>query len=245
VVKPGDLITVKVLRVEEDQKRIALGLKQLMADPWDGADDTYEVGQMLQGTVTRLADFGAFIELEPGIEGLAHVSTFPPRAKRDAWKEQTQPGKQVAVEILSFDPAKKRIGVAVVDPESVKDRETRRDAIRAGVVITGKVERHESYGVFLFLAPGRTGLMPNAETGVDRGTDMRKAFPLGSEVEVMIVEVDPDSQRIRLSKKALHEAAERKEATDYAQREAAGQEGGGFGSLADQLRAAMKKPKGD
>jgi small subunit ribosomal protein S1 len=231
-----------VLRVDDEQRKISLGLKQLLADPWDDAEDTYEVGQMLKGTVSRVADFGAFIELEPGIEALAHVSTFPPRGKRDAWKEQVRPGQGVAVEILSFDKDKKRIGVAVVDAETVKDRDSRRDAIHAGARLVGKVERHEDYGVFVFLAPGRTGLMPNAETGYERGTDLRKVFPLGSDVEVMVLEVDPASQRIRVSRKAVHDAEERKDAADYAQRQVESSSGS-FGSLADKLREAIEDPE--
>jgi small subunit ribosomal protein S1 len=239
IVKPGDAVTVQVLRVDDEQGRISLGLKQLQADPWDDAEDTYEVGQMLQGTVTRVADFGAFVELEPGIEALAHVSTFPPRGKREAWKEQVPPGKEVAVELLSFDPAKKRIGVAVIDREEVENRGARAPEIRAGLRMVGKVERHESYGVFVFLAPGRTGLMPAAESGRERGTDLRKAFPVGSEIDVMVLDVEEGGRRIRLSHKAVGEAEERREAADYAERQDAGA-GEGFGSLADKLRAAMR-----
>ena len=239
IVKPGDTITVKILRVDDEQGKLSLGLKQLQADPWDDAEDTYEVGQMLQGTVTRVAEFGAFIELEPGIEALAHVSTFPPRGKRDAWKEQVPPGARVPVELLSFDPARKRMGVAVIDRDAVESRGVRVPEIRAGARMVGKVERHESFGVFVFLAPGRTGLMPAAESGRDRGTDLRKAFAVGSEVEVIVLEVDDSGRRIRLSHKAVGEAEERREAADYAQREEGGR-GGSFGSLADKLRAAMK-----
>ena len=87
IVKPGDEITVRVLRVDEAKNKISLGLKQLQADPWAGARDTYEVGQLLMGRVTRVADFGAFIELEPGIEALAHASTFPPSGAKGRVEE--------------------------------------------------------------------------------------------------------------------------------------------------------------
>lgn len=114
VVQPGDEVTVRVLNVDDEKGKISLGLKQLQADPWTAAGDTYEAGQQLMGTVTRIADFGAFVELEPGIEGLAHVSTFPPSGKRDGWKSAVKPGEAVAVEILSVDLERKRIGVALV-----------------------------------------------------------------------------------------------------------------------------------
>jgi small subunit ribosomal protein S1 len=242
VVQPGDEVTVKVLRVDEEKGKISLGLKQLQTDPWSTAGDTYDAGQLLMGKVTRVAEFGAFIELEPGIEGLAHVSTFPPSGKRDAWKESVSPGASVAVEVLSFDPERKRIGVALVDEESVRAKGMRRGEIAPGSRLTGKVERHERYGVFVFLAPGRTGLMPLEETGVEKESDLKKLFPVGSDLEVIVLEVDPSGSRIRLSRKAVLETEEKKEAREYTEKQERGQTEG-FGSLADKLRAAIKPPK--
>ena len=118
VVAPGDEIVVKVLRVEKDGQQIALGLKQLTADPWSVVKATYEVGQVRAGRVTRLADFGAFVELEPGIEGLAHASTFPPTGRPGAWSNAVPVGTTAAFEVLSVDPAQKRIGLALVEPGS-------------------------------------------------------------------------------------------------------------------------------
>jgi small subunit ribosomal protein S1 len=115
VVRPGDAITVKVLRV--DGGKISLGLKQLQADPWSTVAEKYRVGQSLAGKVTRIADFGIFIEVEPGIEALAHVSTFAPTGKREAWKAAVSPGAPVTVEILSIDLERKRIGVALMEAE--------------------------------------------------------------------------------------------------------------------------------
>ena len=83
VVKPGEEITVKILRVDDDKQRISLGLKQLTDDPWSRVHETYEVGQVRTGRVTRVTEFGAFVELEPGIEGLAHASTFAPTGRSD------------------------------------------------------------------------------------------------------------------------------------------------------------------
>jgi len=107
VVAPGEEITVKVLRVDEDTKRIALGLKQLSADPWSKVHAVYEVGQLRPGRITRIAEFGAFVELEPGIEGLAHVSTFAPTGRADGWSKSIAVGMTGAFEILSIDLEKK------------------------------------------------------------------------------------------------------------------------------------------
>jgi small subunit ribosomal protein S1 len=116
VLKPGDEVTVKVLRVDEadkDKPKIALGLKQLAEDPWALVAQKYAIGQVRAGRVTRVAEFGAFVELEPGIEALAHASTFGP-GRSDDWKRQAAPGTTAAFEILSIDADKRRIGVARV-----------------------------------------------------------------------------------------------------------------------------------
>ncbi len=109
---------------------------------------------------------------------------------------------------------------------------------RVGTILTGKVERHEKFGVFVFLSPGRTGLIPNAETGVDRDADMRKAFPVGSEVEVAVLEVDPAGKRIRLSKKAVAELREQAELREY-QSNTDAAPAASMGSIADKLRDAL------
>lgn len=127
VVTPGQEITVKVLRVDEDTQKIALGLKQLIADPWSAVQATYEVGQVHTGRVTRLTDFGAFVELEPGVEGLAHASTFAPAGHSKGWSGAVAVGLTAPFEILSLDLAKKRIGLALVEEGSAREAEDTRE----------------------------------------------------------------------------------------------------------------------
>jgi small subunit ribosomal protein S1 len=239
IVAPGDQITVKVLRVDDATQKISLGLKQLQNDPWTTVATNYEVGQVRTGRVTRVADFGAFVELEPGIEGLAHASTFAPTGRTGGWAKSVAVGFTGAFEILSIDTAQKRIGLALVDEGSSRAASVQ-GAIVPGAIVTGKVERHEKFGVFVFLSPGHTGLMPFAETGVDRDTDMLKAFPIGSDVEVVVLEVDPAGRRIRLSKKAVAEHREQAELREYAARPDAAPTAS-LGSLADNLRSALKR----
>jgi small subunit ribosomal protein S1 len=120
VVKTGDEITVKVLRVDENKQKISLGLKQLTTDPWSNVQATYEIGQVRTGRVTRVAEFGAFVELEPGVEGLAHASTFGPTERSQEWSALVAPGMTGAFEILTIDLEKKRIGVALVPEGSAR-----------------------------------------------------------------------------------------------------------------------------
>lgn len=242
VVSPGDEVTVKVLRVDEGTQKIALSLKQATEDPWTTVPGRYDVGQVHAGRVTRVAEFGAFVELEPGVEALAHASTFAPTGRRDGWTEAVPAGTTAAFEILSIDPDKKRIGVALVPEGSSRAAgalETS-GAIIEGARVTGKVERHERFGVFIFLAPGKVGLMPMAETGVDKEADLAKALPVGSDVEVIVQEVDPANRRIRVSRKAVFEAQEQAEVREYTARQDA-PPSERLGSLADKLKGAWGK----
>jgi small subunit ribosomal protein S1 len=240
VVAPGDQITVKVLRVDDGTGKISLGLKQLQDDPWGTVATTYAVGQVRSGRVTRVVEFGAFVELEPGIEGLAHASTFPPTGRPRGWAESVPVGTIASFEILSVDLAQKRIGVALVAEGSSRTAgiATAQDAFAPGTIVTGKVERHERFGVFVFLSPGRTGLMPLSETGLDRDADLGKAFPVGSEIEVAVLEADAGG-RIRLSKKAVAQQRERADLREYADREGATSPTS-LGSFAETLRNALK-----
>ncbi len=121
---PGQEITVKVLRI--DDQKIALGLKQLSDDPWSAVASNYAVGQVVQGRITRIAEFGAFVQLEDGVEGLAHATTFGqaggPAAQRAGWAKSVKTGMTAPFEILSIDTEKKRIGVAIVEPGSSTSR---------------------------------------------------------------------------------------------------------------------------
>jgi small subunit ribosomal protein S1 len=127
VVAPGEEITVKVLRVDENTQKIALGLKQLSADPWSTVPATCEVGQVRTGRVTRVAEFGAFVELAPGVEALAHVSTFAPTGHSKEWSRSVPVGATASFEILTIDLEKKRIGVKLVEEGSAREAEQVRD----------------------------------------------------------------------------------------------------------------------
>jgi small subunit ribosomal protein S1 len=244
VVTPGQEITVKVLRVDPATQKIALGLKQLADDPWTAVPVRYAVGQVVTGRYTRIAEFGAFVELEPGIEALAHVSTFAPTGKPGGWSKSIAAGTTGAFEILTIEPDKKRIGVAQVPEGSAREGEAMaKREIAAGMKVTGKVERHERFGVFVFLGVGRTGLIPMSETGLEKEADVAKAFPVGSDVEVIVLEVDAASRRIRLSRKAVDDAQDAAELREYAARTDTPSAAAFGGSLADKLRGALEKGK--
>jgi small subunit ribosomal protein S1 len=245
VVSPGDELAVKVLRIDAKggDERIALGLKQLGDDPWSAVPDRYAIGQVTAGRVTRIADFGAFVEIEPGVEALAHASTFAPTGRQGGWAKSIAVGMTGVFEILSLDPGKKRIGVAKVDAGSSRaaGEAPTRSAIAPGARLAGTIDRHEKFGIFVFLAPGVVGLLPRSETGASSDADLKKMFPAGASVDVVVLEADPSGRRIRLSVTAIQKAEEAAEVRDYAAREDAAAGAAGFGSLADKLRGALTR----
>ena len=244
LVAAGDEVTVKVLRVDEATQKIALGMKQLSEDPWLTVSSTCEIGQVRTGRVTRIAEFGAFVELEAGVEGLAHSSTFAPTGRPGTWSRSVPVGLTASFEILTIDLEKRRIGLALVAEEaSSPDAPVAPvQTIAAGSRVVGKVERHEKFGVFVFLSPGRTGLIPMAETGIAKDGDVARAFPIGSEVEVIVLEVDPSGRRIRLSRKAAQDAQDAQELREYTSRTEA-ETSERIGGLADKLRGALGNRK--
>jgi small subunit ribosomal protein S1 len=146
-----------------------------------------------------------------------------------------------AFEILSLDPDRRRIGVALLPDVSARagGKAPSQPDIMPGARLSGTVERHEKFGVFVFLAPGRTGLIPMSETGLAREADVSKTFPVGASVEVVVLEIDPAGRRIRLSAKAVQDAREADEVREYTEREDAAP-AAAFGTLADKLRGALK-----
>jgi small subunit ribosomal protein S1 len=187
-----------------------------------------------------VAQFGAFVELEPGVEGLAHASTFEPTGRPGGWSSQVTSGMTGTFEILTIDLEQKRIGVALVQEAwgPAAGATGGRPEIVPGARLTGKVERHENFGVFVFLAPGRTGVIPMSETGIAKEGDFQRVFAVGADVEVIVLEVDPSGRRIRLSAKAVTDAREAEEVREWTERNAPPAEG--LGTIADKLRSALK-----
>ena len=197
---------------------------------------------MRTGRVTRLAEFGAFVELEPGVEGLAHASTFAPTGRSKGWSSQVAVGMTGAFEILSIDLEKKRIGVALRAGGLGARRRSgaARSEIVPGARLTGKVERHEKFGVFVFLAPGTHRPHPDERDRRRQGSGRRpRPFPSAPTSRSSCSRSSPPGRRIRLSVKAIQDAHEAEEVREYTEREDAAP-AEGFGSLADKLRGALK-----
>jgi len=233
----GEAVTVKVLRVDEEKGRISLSLKALEGDPWAAVPGRLRERQVVRGRLVRGTEFGIFVELMPGVDGLLHVSEIP-RSRAGALREAVAAGAEVAVIILGIDSGKRRISLALA-PDDAAAGDWIESTVAVGAVMVGTVERVESFGVFVRLGPGQTGLVPSAELGTPRGADHRKAFGLGSELKVLVLAVEDDGRRIRLSHTQALAHDEKTETQAYL-RDTAGK-GDGFGlTLGDLFRQARK-----
>jgi small subunit ribosomal protein S1 len=192
----GETVTVKVLRIDEEKGRISLSLKALEGDPWAAVPGRLRDRQVVRGRAVRATEFGVFVELLPGVDGLLHLSEIP-RSKQGALREAAASGAEVTVMIVGLDLDKRRVALALA-PDDAAPGEQVESAVAAGAVLTGTVERVEPFGVFVRLGPGQTGLVPTAELGTTRG-DPRKAFPVGSELKVLVLALEEGGRRIRLS----------------------------------------------
>jgi small subunit ribosomal protein S1 len=221
-----NLIVSRRVLLEEEQRAKAAEVRKSIVP-----------GAVMEGRVASVRDFGAFIDLGGGVQGLLHVSEMPWSRTED---KAMKPGDEVTVKVLAVDEDKQKISLGMSSPPGGAAAQP---DIVAGMRLVGKVERHERFGVFVFLAPGRTGLMPTSETGVAKDGDIPRAFPVGSDVEVIVLEVsEPPGRRIRLSAKAVRDAREAEEVRQYNERE--GAPNSAFGSsLADKLRGALEPRK--
>jgi len=201
VVKEGESVKVKVIKVEkQDSKnklKIALSLKQAGGDPWDTAIEKFAIGDMIKGKVTRCLDFGAFIEIAPGIEGLVHISEMSYTKRVNKAQDVVSPGDMVSVLIKEIDPAKKRISLSIKDAEGdpwidVKEK------YPAGKTITGKVERRETFGLFVILEPGVTGLLHKSKISKAYDASGIDKLKSGDEIHVQVEDVNMKDRRITL-----------------------------------------------
>ena len=215
--KPGDTVEVQVREVKDVEaarpgqptKKITLSLKALAADPW--ADLDIVEGRVMKGTVVRLTEFGRFIRLAPAVEGLLHISEL---GKNGAPGMTGHEGEELLVVVKRIDKTAKKISL-VPAPDGAEVGSTiasgASPTIKVNAVVTGVVERIETYGIFVQIdgTKGRSGrgLVPQAELGVPRGTDLRKSFPEGTKVTAKVLETGEG--KLRLSIKGAKDAEER------------------------------------
>ena len=203
VLSVGQELQLKVLKVDAESKRISLGLKQLLPEPWDSVADKYIVGQRITGVITRLMDFGAFVELEPGIEGLIHVSEMSWVKKIHKPSDILKAGDTVEAVVLSISPAERRISLGL--KQALGDPWTEvAQKFPVGSTIEGPVTRLMKFGAFVQLTEGVEGLVHVSEIVADRHINHpQDVLRTGQIVKAQVLGVDTEKRQIKLSIKQL------------------------------------------
>ncbi|WP_295895463.1 30S ribosomal protein S1 [uncultured Bartonella sp.] len=199
----GQTVKVQIIRINQETHRISLGMKQLESDPWEGISEKYPVGKKIKGTVTNITDYGAFVEIEPGIEGLIHVSEM-------SWtKKNVHPGKilstsqEVEVVVLEVDPAKRRISLGL--KQTFENPWTAfANKFPVGSVVEGEVKNKTEFGLFIGLEGDVDGMVHLSDLDWNRpGEQVIEEYNKGDVVKAVVLDVDVDKERISLGIKQL------------------------------------------
>ena len=199
----GQEIEAKVIKIESDKRRIALSLRQLQPHPWEASAGKYKIGDRVRGVVTRVLDFGAFIEVEPGIEGLIHVSEMSWVKRVRKASDLLKPGETVEAIVLGINPAERRMSLglkqALGDPWEDAERK-----FSAGTVVEGPVTRMTNFGAFIEIAAGIEGMIHVSEISAERRTNHpRDVFKVGQRVKAQVLSIDKEKRQLRLSAKQM------------------------------------------
>ncbi|HMB30198.1 MAG TPA: S1 RNA-binding domain-containing protein [Desulfohalobiaceae bacterium] len=236
LVSPGESVRVKLLSIKEQEKggpRIELSMKQTEADPWQRVAEKFKPDTLVKGTVTKLADFGVFVEIAPGIEGLVHISEMSYIKRVHKPEDEVSVGDQLAIVIKEIDPESKRISLSMRDAEGdpwlgLEER------YHKGQKVQGVVKNKENYGLFVQLEPGVVGLVPKSklERSLEVTPDKIKS---GETFDVILEEIDQENRRITLTPADATTNGDWKSYASSA--------GEGLGSLGEKLRQAMERKK--
>ena len=241
VLAPGDLVEVQVRDIKENvtdkrgesRTKLTLSLKALALDPWDAIDAHAPEGKVVRGSVTRVMEFGAFVRIAAGVEGLLHVSELGGKVTHPS--DVLKPGDTLNVVVRSVDRGARRIALAPAAEGLDVGADAKGPSISVGSIVSGTVDRIEPFGVFLQVdgTRGRVGrgLIPNVELGVQRGADTRKLFPIGTKLTVKVLETGEG--KLRFSIRAIKDDEERSDFEGYRAGQA---QGGKFGTFADLLK---------
>jgi small subunit ribosomal protein S1 len=211
----GDMVEAAVLNVDSANRKISLGMKQTAPNPWDMVESKYPVGTRIEGKVKSLTDFGAFIGLDEGIDGLIHISDMSWTKHIKHPSELFKKGQKVEAVVLRIDKEKERLSLGYKqltrDPwdEEIPQR------YRVGTSATGKVTKITDFGVFVELDGGVEGLIHISETGLEPQARLEERFKPGDEVTAKIIKVDADERKIAMSLREHRLEAERKQMDEY------------------------------
>jgi small subunit ribosomal protein S1 len=201
--KVGDTVQVKVLKFDKDRERVSLGYKQLQPDPWQSVEERYPIGKRMNGKVASVTDYGAFIELEAGVEGLVHVSEMSWSKRIKHPSKLVNPGDEVDVEVLSIDPKARRISLGMKQVQS-NPWDTLKERYEVGSRVKGRVRNLTDFGAFIEVEDGVDGLVHVSDISwAKRIKHPGEVLKKGQEIEAVITSIDTENRRLSLSIKDL------------------------------------------
>ena len=208
VVQVGDEVEVMILDIDEERRRISLGIKQTLANPWDEFDKKHERGDKITGTIKSITDFGIFIGLDGGIDGLVHLSDISWNTPGEEAVREFKKGDEITAIVLQVDPERERISLGVKQIEA-DPFNNYLDANKKGAIVKGKVTEVDAKGATVELIEGVEGYIRVADIAQERVEDATTVVSVGDEIEVKYVGVDRKNRTLSLSVKALFEAEEK------------------------------------
>jgi small subunit ribosomal protein S1 len=199
LVQIGDKVEVQVLNINHDKKEISLGMKQCQANPWGEVAKKYPPGTVISGTVRNLTNYGAFIEIEEGIDGLLHVSDMSWVRKVSNPSEVVQKGQKITCQVLSVDQERKRVALGLKQMANDPWEGDIPGRYKPGQKVRGKVTKLTNFGVFVELEPGLEGLLHISELSDDKIESPEEVVKVGDDVDVKVLRVDVKDRKIGLS----------------------------------------------
>ncbi|MGB8412907.1 MAG: 30S ribosomal protein S1 [Candidatus Binatus sp.] len=240
VVNPGDMVEVQVLGVDEANRRISLGLKQTEANPWEELGLKHPIGSRVKGKVKSITDFGVFVEIEPGIDGLVHISDLSWTKKIRHPSEVCKKGDELEATVLGIDVENERVSLGVKQL-SADPWDTVAERYPLNTRIHGKVSSVADFGVFVEIEEGIEGLIHISQLSNERVDKPSSLYKVDDELDALVVQLDPKERRIGLSIKAIKQHEEREEMQAYLKRE---HEAARF-SMEDILKEELKLDRDD
>jgi len=212
LVNIGDKIEVKILNVDSEGQQLSLGMKQTQKNPWDEVIQRYPEGSDVTGRVRNLTNYGAFVELEEGIDGLLHVSDMSWTRKISHPSERLEKGQEVKCRVLSVDESRRRIALGLKQLDSDPWDNDIPDKYQPGQLVKGKVTKITNFGVFIGLEDGLEGLLHISELADHKVDDPEELVKVGDDIEVKVLRVDTDERKIGLSRKRVEWGEEQEKA---------------------------------
>lgn len=214
LVQIDDEVEVVVLGINEEKQEISLGMKQTQSNPWDKVIEAYPPGAMVKGRVRNLTNYGAFIEIEEGIDGLLHVSDMSWTRKVSHPSEVVEKGQEIECKVLSVDQERRRIALGLKQLDEDPWATTIPDKYQPGQLVSGKVTKITNFGVFVGLEDGLEGLLHISELSDDKIENPEDICEVGDDMEVKILRVDSEERKIGLSRKRVEWSEEEQQKAD-------------------------------